>query len=74
MKIICIELQCIRTNKTNLRYVLLHASVTQQIKLNCVTKVIRCNRKWDEKTCGVRVSCSGRFIRRGTSEICAKEF
>jgi hypothetical protein len=43
MKILCIKLYCIPTNKWNGRYTVLHTCHRQQMKLDCLTNVMQCN-------------------------------
>jgi hypothetical protein len=76
MTFMCIKLYCILTNKT-LRYAVLHTSVTQQIKMDCVIKAVHCSRKRNDSTGGIcvmwqafRQACSvGNFGARTLNRI-----
>jgi pyruvate/oxaloacetate carboxyltransferase len=68
MTILCIKLYCIFKNKTDLCYTLLNTPVTQQTKLDRVTKVIQGNRH-ATIILGAYESCKGHFVRSVVSAI-----
>lgn len=72
MKIPRIKLYGILKNKTDLCYTLLNMSVTQQTKVNRVTKVIQCNRH-ATIILGAYESCQRHFVRSVLSAISRQE-
>jgi len=56
MKILCIEVYCIPTNKVNGRYNVLRTCHIQQVKLDCLTKVTTFSYIHAERAGGVRVT------------------